>query len=73
MVVVLRLDFYPSLLSSSLRANISYYFAANMVRNERFSHIFPFLLNHKALSFSFFLHSQVLLFLFLSHVILAFV
>lgn len=59
MVVVPKLDFYPSVLSSPFRANVSYYFAANMGRDERFSHIFPFLLNHKALSFPFIFQSQV--------------
>lgn len=61
MIVVLKLV-YPSLLSFPFRANVSYYFAANMVRDERFCHIFSFILNHKALSFSFVFQSWTLLF-----------
>lgn len=66
MIVVLKFVFYPSLLSSPFRANVSYYFAANMVRDERFCHIFPFILNHKALSFSFIFQFWTLLFLTIS-------
>lgn len=65
MIVVLKLV-YPSLLSFPFRANVSYYFAANMVRDERFCHIFSFILNHKALSFSFVFQSWTLLFLTIS-------
>lgn len=66
MIVVLKFVFYPSLLSSPFRANVSYYFAANMVRDERFCHIFSFILNHKALSFSLIFQSWTLLFLTIS-------
>lgn len=65
MIVVLKLV-YPSLLSFPFRANVSYYFAANMVRDERFCHIFSFILNHKPLSFSFVFQSWTLLFLTIS-------
>lgn len=53
MTAVPKLVFYPSLLSSPFRANVSYYFAANMVRDERFCHMFSLILNHKALSLLF--------------------
>lgn len=66
MIVVPKLVSYPTLLSSPFRANVSYYFAANMVRDERFCHIFSFILNHKALYFSFIFQSWTLLFLTIS-------
>jgi len=62
MFVVPKLAFYPTVLSSPFRANVSYCFAANTVRDERFCHIFSFILNYKALSFSFFFQSWALLF-----------
>lgn len=67
MIVVPKLGFFnPSLLSSPFRSNISYYFAANVVRDEKFCRIFSFILNHKALSFSFIFQSWTLLFLTIS-------
>lgn len=43
-----ELYFPPGLLSSLLKANVYFLFAANMAKDERFCHYFPYITNHKA-------------------------